>query len=120
MKDLLEEAAFRVDAYRSLTFVKVTPGTRNPSSRTSGTQPTAVNYSCIGITLGYDDKDIDGEVIKYGDRQILIVVDSLGLPSGTAPPTAGDRVVGDDGRTYEVIGTTRDPSGALYIVHGRG
>jgi hypothetical protein len=120
MKELLVEAAYRVDAYHSLTFIKVTPGTRNTGAITSGTQPTATNYSCLGVVVGFRDRDIDGEIIKVGDRQILILVDSLGLPSGTTPPTAGDRVVGDDARTYEVIGTDRDPSGALYVLHGRG
>lgn len=120
MRDLLEEAALRTDAYRSMTFIKVTPGTRNPAALTSGTQPTPVNYPCLGIVVKFSDADINGETIKDGDRQILVLTGSLSLPSGTVPPTSGDRVIGDDGRTYEVIGSDRDPSGALYVLHGRG
>lgn len=120
MQSEVTRAARATEAYRALTFIKVTPGTRNAGARTSGTQPTAVNYSCLGSMTGYDDSDINGEVIKDGDRRVTILASSLVMPSGTLPPTSGDRVIGDDGRTYEVIGASRTPAGSLYILHARG
>lgn len=115
MRNEIARASDETGLYAALTFIKVAPGTRNPSARTSGTNPSSVSYSCRGLVVSYDDADVNGETIKDGDRRISILANTL-----ATTPSAGDRVVSDDGLTYEVIGVSRSPSGALYILHGRG
>ncbi len=115
----LARSASKTELYRFLTYIKVTAGTRDPANRTSGAQPTSVSYQCKGIVTAYTNREIDGETIQVRDRQILIFTNTLVLPSGQVP-SAGDEIVGDDGSRYQVISATRDPAGAVYVVHGRG
>ena len=120
MRDAITRAAVQTEMYRALTFIKVVEGTRNPAARTSGTQPVATNYSCTGMVGHYDDADVNGETIKDGDRRITILAASLVLPTGVASPAPGDRVIGDDGKTFEIVSVGRSASGAQWLIHGRG
>lgn len=113
----IARVASKTEMYRFLTFTKVTSGTRDPANKTSGLQPTSSSSQCKGMVTSYANRDIDGETIQVRDRQILILTNTL--PSGIVPG-AGDQITGDDGLKYEVLSATRDPSGALYVVHGRG
>lgn len=99
------------------TLQVVTPGSRDPLNVTSGTNPTVVEYSCRGVLEDYDDRQIDGELILRGDRKVLLLGKSIG--GGAVEPKPGDQVT-IEGRTFSVIGVTRDPAAATYTLQVRG
>lgn len=70
-------------------------------------------YDCSGFISDYRESRIDGVVIQVGDRQALIVANSL-----TVVPVPGDKLTGQ-GETYDVINVGRDPASATYSLQLR-
>jgi len=58
---------------------------------------TAVSYAVIGVANSYAFKDIDGQVIKWGDLRLTIPAKGLNYT-----PVSGDKVIWS-GRTYSVM-----------------
>jgi len=93
-----------------VTLTVVTPGTRSSSALAAGTQPTSVSHPCRGLVEDYNERLIDGETIRDGDRKVLILGDSL--PSGVVPKGT-DRVT-VLGKTYVIVHVNADPAAATY------
>lgn len=94
----------------AVTLVKVTPGLRVDGSLTAGTNPSTNQFPARGFVDTYQDKAIDGTLIKQGDRKMLILGASI---AGGQVPSQGDQVIAES-RTYEVIDVKRDPAAATY------
>lgn len=99
------------------TLHSVTQGTRANGAIASGTNPTETAYPCKGIVSDYAVGQINGFLIQAGDRKVLLVGKSIA--GGTVEPKPSDRVT-IEGRTYSVVGVTRDPAAATYECHVRG
>jgi hypothetical protein len=110
--DAIDQAGGLLDA----TLTKKTPGTRNPSDLTAGTNPTSTSYSCKGVVSDYSTRLIDGTLVATGDRRVLIL--GATLPSGIVPST-GDQVA-IESLAYDVVRVTRDPAAASYELQVRG
>lgn len=99
------------------TLHRKTPGTRDPADPTAGLTVGAsvADYGCRGMTADYTDKQIDGTLIKVGDRKILLL-------GGTLPdvidPAPGDDIT-IEGRRWVVIRAQRDPAGAGFTCQVR-
>jgi len=91
-----------------LTLTVVTPGTR--VGITDGTQPSEVTYTVKGFVSEYKDGEIDGEIIKEGDRKVSILGGSLS--SGIVPKPNDKITIG--GETKRIVRISRDPAAAVY------
>ena len=69
---------------QSLTLTKVTAGTYNPATggMTGGTTSTQLAY---GAVFEYGNKNIDGTLIKVGDKQLLLSAFKTDGTALTAP-----------------------------------
>jgi len=65
-----------------LTLIKKTAGTRG-TNPTAGTTPTSTSVSAKGFVDSYKQANIDGTIVRAGDRKIVILGDSL--PVNTEP-----------------------------------
>lgn len=100
----------------SCTLIKRTPGTRAPGAISSGTNPIETSYKATGLVSDWKAYQIDGTLIRAGDRMVLLFGASI---EGGAVPEPGDRV--------EIAGETltimqpinRDPVGATYTCNAR-
>lgn len=97
-----------------VTLTHITPGTRGADS-TAGTQPTETTHAARGIVDDYSRGEIDGTMIVFGDKKILLIGDSI---SPTAEPESGDRIE-IEGSTYSIIHVKRDPAKATYVCQSR-
>ena len=107
------------DAFRgelvTATLTKVTPGTRDPANPTQGTSPTTSDFTAEGIIEDYADRNIDGSLVKVGDRKVLLIA---GLIASSQVPTPNDRIT-IEGSQYDVIRVERDPAEATYTCQVR-
>lgn len=98
------------------TLRKVTPGTRDPSDLSGGTNPTEQAFACRGIIDEYRESQFDGTLIQRGDRKVLILGGTL--PSGVVPEQ-GDKI-SIEGQVFQVVGVpSRDPAAATYTCQAR-
>jgi hypothetical protein len=72
---------------RGVTFVKMQPGTYNPSTNAISSA-SSIPYTVKGVRLDYEQDDIDGEVIKLNDLRIFLEAKGL----GNIVPDTDDRV----------------------------
>lgn len=98
------------------TLHSITPGTRTPGDPTAGTNPTTTDHAGRGIIDDYDEKEIDGDVIRVGDRKILLIGNSI---AGLTVPKPNDEVT-IEGRRYTAVRVKRDPAAATYTIQARG
>lgn len=98
------------------TLTKRTAGTRTPGDLAAGTQPTSASYAAKGVVESYTGRQVDGTLIRAGDRRIILLGESI--ESG-AVPAPGDTVA-IQGATYTLINVDRDAAAAAYICQGRG
>jgi hypothetical protein len=94
------------------TFTKVTSGTYNPTTGATGqtTTATAVN----ALFGAYDQREIDGENVKHGDKKIFIRSSELAVA-----PERNDYYLDAQGLRWNVIAIKREPTAKLWIVQGR-
>ena len=94
------------------TLIKRTPGTRAPGAASAGTNPIEQSYKATGLVSDYKAYQIDGTLIRAGDRQVLLF--GASIESG-AVPEPGDSVT-IDGETLTIVkdGVKRDPAKASY------
>jgi len=100
----------------SLTLVRVTPGTRTPGNLAAGTNPTTASYSVKGYVTDYAQGQINGTLVKVGDRVAVIYGSSL--PAGVEPATADK--IGDGAKTWTVVRVERHSDGAVFHLQLRG
>jgi hypothetical protein len=97
------------------TLIKVTAGTRKPGKLTGGTDSSEVCYSAKGLVEDYSEREIDGTLIRRGDRIVTLVAGSIG---GGQVPTPADKVT-IDGDTYELVAVMADSASATYECQAR-
>jgi hypothetical protein len=87
----------------NLVLTRSTGATYNPATGQTAT-PTVQTFTVRGVFINYKDENIDGTVIRMGDRRLLVA------PQGsTTTPAIGDVVDGlkvVDVRSYAPNGTT--------------
>lgn len=89
-----------------------TLGTAGSNAWEVGTTTDTV-YPCLGCVVDYKEYQIDGKKIQQGDRQIIVIANSL-----TTVPLVGDKVTAR-GETYEVVHSVADPALATYLLQVR-
>lgn len=97
------------------TLHSVTPGVRTPGDPTAGTNPTTADLACRGIQDDYNTNEIDGTLVRVGDRKILLIGNSI---VGLVVPKPSDQIT-IEGTRYTVIRVERDPASATYLCQGR-
>lgn len=98
-----------------VTLHSVTTGTRTPGGLTGGTNPSQTDHTCRGFVSDYKDHQVDGTIIRQGDRKVVILGDSI---SPVAVPKPNDKVTVES-HVYVVIRVNRDPAGATYTLQAR-
>lgn len=98
-----------------IKLIKVTATTRTPTNLAGGRNPTRRPYTCDGIVEDYDEKQIDGTLVKVGDRQFLLIADSL--PSSVRPAQSDE--IEHQGVTYSLMRVRSDPAEATFTCQGR-
>ena len=104
-----------------VTLIKVTPGTWNPASPLSGTNPTSVSYPCRGFSespniLRGGHGNLDDDILETREEDISIL--GASLPEGIKPGP-GDRVT-IVGRTWNIKRVKDDPAEAVFLCTCRG
>lgn len=99
-----------------LTLTVRTAGARTAGDPAGGTNSMEKDHNGNGIIEDYEDSQIDGTVVKQGDRRVLILGRSL--PNGIVPSTNDSVTI--EGATYTVVGVDRDPAAASYTCRVRG
>lgn len=97
------------------TLIVVTPGTRSTNS-TAGTNPTTVSISGKGFIEDYEDNQIDGTLVKKGDRRITLIANTF---AGLPVPKSNDKIEIENA-TYTIQRVKRDPAAATYTCQSRG
>ena len=72
-----------------LTIKHYTPGTRTATDPTAGTNPTDSTHQGRGFYEEYADRQIDGKLVRAGDRKIIVIAKSV-KPS--VSPVPGDEI----------------------------
>lgn len=93
------------------TLIKTAEGARTSGQLTGGPAITETPYAAKGFIQDYSENRIDGTVIKVGDRQVILIGDSI---ASAQVPSLGDKVT-IEGTTYNIVGVpARDPAAATY------
>ncbi len=98
------------------TLHSIAIGTRTAGDPTAGTNPTTTDHACRGIQDDYNENEIDGDLVRVGDRKILLIGNSI---AELVVPKPNDEVT-IEGRRYTVVRVKRDPAAATYLCQGRG
>lgn len=99
------------------TLTRTTPGARDPSNLAGGASVGAstASYACKGFVADYRASEIDGTIIRRGDRKVILLGASL---AETFDPQPGDAVA-IEGGAWKVINVERDPAGATFTCQAR-
>lgn len=95
------------------TLTSITPQT--PSSGNAIIPSIPTQHACKGFIDDYKDSEIDGTIVRKGDRKVTLLGASI-TPS--VAPKTNDQV-SIEGDTYDVQEVTRDPAGATYELQVR-
>lgn len=96
------------------TLTKYTAGSYNDDDLSAGPTLTSASYTAKGIVENYDISQIDGTVVKVGDKKALIM-----KISSDAVPEPQDKLT-IEGGTYDVVRIEdRDPAGATFTLQVR-
>jgi hypothetical protein len=106
------DLAYLLDDFGSnLTLTRVTAGDYDPSLGTVGAI-TSTTYHIHGVFIDYMDSDVDGSVVRRGDRKLLIRASDAGTV-----PAVSDRVGGLQVLSVQTIAPKGVPIG--WICHMR-
>jgi hypothetical protein len=100
------------------TLTRPVPGTRAGGSLSGGETvgATSTAYPCRGYCENYRTREIDGTLVRVGDRKIMLLGGSL---PDAIDPQPGD-LIAIEGATWRVVnGVERDPAAATFICQGR-
>lgn len=98
------------------TLIKITRGARVSGKLTQGVPKTRTSSSGKGFVETYDDRFIDGTLIKSSDRKITLIADTF--PSGIVPNLKDEITI--QGLTYTIVGDIKsDPANATYECQSR-
>lgn len=104
------------DGLLPCTLHKVTSGTRSATDPTAGLSVVERAVPCRGILEHFRSSQIDGELVKVGDRRGLILGGTL--PSGVVPEE-DDYFTCESTRMRIVRIIDRDPAGASWQIQLR-
>lgn len=93
------------------TYRRTVPGSYNPT--TGATGAGTVTVSVATILDNWKQDQIDGTIVKVGDRIAKIRANQLGFE-----PSADDEIT-MQGRRWMVMRYSTDPAGVVYDVHVR-
>lgn len=92
-------------------------GARGADITAGRTESDDASHECDGIVQDYSDNRIDGTLIKVGDREILLIANSIN--GGNTVPKLGDGVT-IEGQRYNIQPPLRrDPAAAAYVMNAR-
>jgi hypothetical protein len=99
------------DLGQAMTLQRITAGAYDPTTGTTSSD-TTTNYAGKGRLGDYDDRVIDGTLIKAGNRRCTFLPDDKSIV-----PQVGDKIV-VGATTYQVMQPikSRDING-IYIAH---
>jgi len=97
------------------TLTSYVRGSRTSGSLTSGKEKTPSTHTCRGFVSSYKDSEVDGTIVRKGDRKITLLGDSI---SPAAVPKSKWKIT-IEGSTFEIINVDRDPDAATYTCQGR-
>ena len=80
---------------------------------TGSTAGTTVDIPCGIVLDSWEQRQIDGDVVRVGDRRAFVRASELGIE----PSTDDQLVIG--GRTWQVLAVSTDPALVLYELHVR-
>lgn len=100
----------------SATLTKVSRSGRVDGSLTAGLTQTPTNYSCKGFVDNFRDGEIDGSLVKAGDRKVILL--GASISGGSVRPEIGD-IITIESETRSVVRVTRDPAAATYTCQVR-
>lgn len=106
------------DAVVSGTYKKLSSTAYNPATGT----PTLTTKTATvkAMILQYDQKIIDGTIVRIGDERILIQASELKEGNGNAiVPTSDDLFDDGNGTIRKLLSFKRDPTGSLYEFQAR-
>ena len=95
----------------SISLSRTTIAAGNEAWEVGVTSETA--YPCRGVVIDYKDYRIDGTVIKRGDRQVMVIANTLSVV-----PVSGDKITAQ-GAIYFVVNVSRDPATATWTLQVR-
>jgi hypothetical protein len=97
------------DAGRAVSLVYTTQGTYNPSDDEIYSQAETSETVYMVIT-NFKKSDVDGTLIKAGDRLALLANDNL-----SRAPKTGDKV--EDSETYTIVGIEEIKPGDTVLLY---
>lgn len=97
------------------TLVRRASGPRDPLDLSDGVSIVETTHSFRGIMEEYDDRRIDGDIVRVGDRKVLLTANSLSPPT---TPQVSD-FVQMEGREMTVVNVQRDPATATFTLQVR-
>lgn len=98
------------------TLIKRVQGTRAPGAISAGTNPTETSYKATGLVSDYKAYQVDGTLIRQGDRQVLLFGASI---AGGQIPEPGDKVAIGGETLVLTQPINRDPALATYVCNAR-
>lgn len=82
--------------------------------------PVNVTKSVNVILLNFKQKQIDGQIVKTGDKKILLRASELATAPAITQPGTDDFITETaTGFRWDVIGITIEPTNQFYIIHAR-
>jgi len=98
------------------SLIKITQGERDLANPSSGFAKSESTIKGKGIISDYRDDQIDGTLVKQGDRKVTLITNTF---LGTPIPKSGDKIL-IESITYMIIGNIkRDPAAATYTCQVR-
>lgn len=111
-EDMAEMAAELIDEFGTdVVITRIAAGEPDPVTGEGGGQEQ-IHYQARGIVTSFRDDQIDGTLIRRGDKLIVIGPDVVPLEEGVI--SWGDMVAGVDS-----WGATNNPMAATVSVHGK-
>lgn len=99
---------------QTVTLTHVVPGTYDPA--TGGVTNTTTTQAGTGAVMEWDARQVDGTLIKIGDKQLLLSPLNTAGAALTAP-VLGDTVTDAAGVVYTLVAplNTLSPSGTAVL-----
>jgi len=99
---------------QTVTLTHVVPGTYDPA--TGGVTNTTTTQAGTGAVMEWDARQVDGTLIKIGDKQLLLSPLNTAGAALTAP-ALGDTVTDAAGVVYTLVAplNTLSPSGTAVL-----
>ena len=106
---------------QAITLTRQSTGTYNPATGTNAV--TTSTQNCTGVVIEYDAKAIDGDLVRMGDKKLLLSPLNTAGTAITAPVPDESTVTLADASVWTVKNVdTLDPAGTaiLYTLQIRG